>query len=104
MISTETLDRYSIPFAVKGVDFNIGITDVVMDKNSERGDIYIDDFIIGNIYTEDGTPVVGRHYRRLVDLLYDSDDFYGEVFDREMKYQEELAVERALLMREGGDR
>ena len=104
MFTAEMLDRYSIPFAVGGVDFKIGITDVVMDKDSERGDIYIDDFIIGNIYTEDGTPVVGRHYRRLVDLLYDSDDFWAEVFDHEVRYQEELAVEHALLMREGGDR
>ena len=101
MIST---DRYSIPFTVEGVDFNVGIADVVMDRDIERGDVYVDDFTIGNIYTDDDALVVGRYYRRLVDLLYDSDDFYAEVFDREIQYQQEMAVEHALLMRDGDDR
>ena len=97
MIST---DRYTIPFTIEGVELKVGIADVVLDKYSERNDIYIDDFSIGSIYDEDDALVVGRYRGYLTEKLYNNEDFINELFEREMQYQQELAVEHALSMRE----
>ena len=97
MIST---DRYTIPFTIEGVELKVGIADVVLDKYSERNDIYIDDFSIGSIYDEDDALVVGRYRDYLAEKLYNNEDFINELFEREMQYQQELAVEHALSMRE----
>ena len=97
MIST---DRYTMPFTIEGVELKVGIADVVLDKYSERNDIYIDDFSIGSIYDEDDALVVGRYRGYLTEKLYNNEDFINELFEREMQYQQELAVEHALSMRE----